>query len=54
MINLDQLNKKANPFLVSFVFGCVMIIIGLLYIMQKAEAVAENLYPQSSFGQYLN
>ncbi|HEY4505200.1 MAG TPA: hypothetical protein VJG67_00715 [Candidatus Paceibacterota bacterium] len=47
MINIGKLQQKANSFLVIFVFGCIIITIVLLYVMQKAEATAENLSLQS-------
>jgi hypothetical protein len=40
---LGHIRERANPFLVSFVFGCVCISVGLLYIMQHAEARGESL-----------
>jgi hypothetical protein len=48
-INLNQnipigsLKQKANWFLVGFVFGCIFIIIILLYLTQKATAKALDL-----------
>lgn len=35
--------QKANWFLVGFVFGCIFIIVGLLYVMQQAVAKAEQI-----------
>lgn len=36
MIQVGSLKQKANWFLVGFVFGCIFIIILLLYVTQKA------------------
>ena len=42
-LRVGTFKQKANWFLVGFVFGCIFIIILLLYIMQKAEATGENI-----------
>ncbi len=42
-IKVGSFKQKANWFLVGFVFGCIFIIIILLYIIQKAEATANNI-----------
>jgi Cu/Ag efflux pump CusA len=42
-IELGKLQEKASSPLVVFVFICIFIIVGLLYIMQKSVAVASNL-----------
>ncbi len=34
--------QKASPLLVLFVFGCIIITTGLLYIMQKSVAIGNN------------
>jgi len=57
-INLNQnipvgsFKQKANWFLVGFVFGCIFIIILLLYVMQKSEAKALMLTSLSVDSQY--
>ncbi len=43
MIKIGNARQKANWFLVGFVFGCIFIIIILLYSTQKATAVALEL-----------
>jgi hypothetical protein len=53
-MNLGQFRQKASPTLVSFVFGCIVVTIGLLYIMQKAEATANNLILPSDSSYYLD
>ncbi len=40
---VGSLQEKANWFLVGFVFGCVFIIILLLYLSVKAEQKADTL-----------
>ena len=40
---VGNLKQKANPILVSFVFGCILVVTGFLYTMQKSVAVANNL-----------
>ena len=42
-IQLGKLQEKASSPLVVFVFICALITIGLLYVMQKSVAVADNL-----------
>ncbi len=40
---IGDLKQKASLLLVVFVFACIFIIITLLYITQKTEAIAQNL-----------
>ncbi len=40
---VGSLRQKASPLLVGFVFGCIIVTIGLLYVMTKAEALGDNL-----------
>ncbi len=44
-------NKKASSGLVLFVFGCTLIIIVLLYVVEKSQKVADaiNTKEQSRF-----
>lgn len=42
-MEIGHLNQKASRPLVLFVFGCIIITTGLLYIMQKSVAVADNI-----------
>ena len=42
-MEIGRLKQRAHPFLVFFVFSCIIITTGLLYIMQKTEAKAESL-----------
>jgi hypothetical protein len=46
---VGRFNQKASPLLVYFVFSCIVITVGLLYVMQKSEALAEHLNSQSSY-----
>ncbi|MES3004595.1 MAG: hypothetical protein V4690_00615 [Patescibacteria group bacterium] len=50
----NRLKQKASNGLVLFVLACTIIIVGLLYVMQKAEATREHLNEQSDFESYLN
>lgn len=43
IIQKGNFKQKANWFLVGFVFGCIFIIILLLYVMQKSVAKAQLL-----------
>ena len=47
---IGNFRQKANPVLVGFVFGCILITVGLLYAMQASLAVANNL--SSVSGRY--
>jgi hypothetical protein len=40
---IGKIQEKADPFLVSFVFGCIFIITILLYVVQHGEARGESL-----------
>ncbi|TSC70935.1 MAG: hypothetical protein CEO12_60 [Parcubacteria group bacterium Gr01-1014_46] len=42
-MRVGSLQERANWFLVGFVFGCIFIIILLLYAMVKAEQKADYL-----------
>lgn len=42
-MQIGKLNQKANPILLFFALVSALIIIGLLYIMQKSVAAADNL-----------
>ena len=53
-MEVGNLKQKANRGLVMFVFGCNIIAVGLLYIMQKAEALGQNFSPTQNIDQYLN
>ena len=43
MMKVGHLNQKAHPILVYFVFSCIIVTTGLLYVMQKSEAKAVHL-----------
>jgi hypothetical protein len=43
--------QKASPVLVSFVFGCIFIIIILLYVMQTGVAIGDNMTSISGYNQ---
>ena len=53
-MEIGKLGQKASPKLVIFVFGCIIVAVGLLYIMQKAEAVAEHISPADRISQLLD
>ena len=52
MIQVGHLTQKAHPILVFFVFSCIIITIGLLYVVQKSEAKANNLSSISNSKDY--
>lgn len=52
-MHVGNFKQKANWFLVGFVFGCIFVIILLLYIVQKAEAQADLLDSVSLHKEYL-
>jgi hypothetical protein len=43
MLSVGSLKQKANPVLVVFVLICISVTVGLLYLMQKSMAVADNI-----------
>lgn len=47
-LKIGTFKQKANPMLVYFVFSCIVITVGLLFIMQKAVAKGETLVPPAS------
>ncbi len=53
-MEFGNLNQKAPLGLVYFVFGCIIIVTALLYVMQKSEAVAEHLVPADKISELLN
>ena len=52
-MQVGHLNQKAHPILVFFVFSCIIIITGLLYTKNKAEATRDHLIYLSRLGQYV-
>ena len=42
-MHIGHLKQKAHPILVYFVFCCILITTGLLYLVQKSEAKATHL-----------
>ncbi len=53
-IPVGSFKQKANWFLVGFVFGCIFIIVMLLYVMQKSVAKAQLLDSVSTNYHYLD
>lgn len=54
VMELGRLNQKASVFLTGFVFGCIFMVILLLYIAQKAVERAEALsYATGDYSHYL-
>ena len=51
-MELGRLKQKANTGLVIFVFTCIFIIIGLLYILEKSEEKATELTYGSDLYSY--
>ena len=53
-MKVGNLKQKANWFLIGFVFGCIFIIIILLFIMQQAESKAQDLsYATGDYSAYM-
>lgn len=52
-MKVGNFKQKANWFLVGFVFGCIFIIILLLYVMQQSVARAELLNSISLNPEYV-
>ena len=50
-MRLGSLQQKASWFLVGFVFGCIFIIILLLFVMVKSEQKAQELDSISLYSQ---
>lgn len=44
MIKTGKFNDRAGHALSAFVILCICITVGLLYILQKAEQTASNMY----------
>jgi hypothetical protein len=42
-MDIGNLKQKAHPILSTFVIACMIVTVGLLYIMQKSTATADNL-----------
>ena len=55
-MQIGNLNQKAHPILSTFVIACMVVTVGLLYIMQKSTATADNLNSKegSNWQTYLN
>lgn len=51
---MNYLKQKASNGLVLFVFGCTIIVVGLLYILQKSEAKRVDLQTKSTYLDYLD
>lgn len=47
-MQVGSLKQRASPQLVGFVFGCIIISIGLLYVLQKSVALGDSLVPSAS------
>ncbi|MFZ2621251.1 MAG: hypothetical protein WAX85_00860 [Minisyncoccia bacterium] len=52
-IQVGNFHQKASWFIVGFVFGCIFVITVLLYIMQRAEAVSQDLSSVLHDSQYI-
>ncbi len=54
MVEIGNWRNKADPQLVVFVLGCIVITIVLLIAMQRAEAEAFNISSPLKYYFYLN
>ena len=52
MMNIGYLQQRANTPLVGFVFGCIFIIIFMLFVMVKVETGQSNIAIILGFGEY--
>ena len=52
MIEIGHLKQRAHPILVFFVFSCIIVTTGLLYVVQKSEARTKNLSSISNSRDY--
>ncbi len=46
-MQIGNLNDKVSPRLVSFVFGCIIATVGLLFILQFVEEKANNIFSKN-------
>ena len=54
-IEFGRLKQRANWFLTGFVFGCIFMIVLLLYVAVRAEEKAQELsYATGDYSYYLN
>ena len=52
ILEIGSFKQKASWFLVDFVFGCIFVIIILLFIMQKTTEVGLNLRTDPAYVDY--
>jgi cbb3-type cytochrome oxidase subunit 1 len=52
MLKVGSLTQRAHPILSIFVMACCIVTVGLLYVMQKAEATADSLVRSRSYSQF--
>ncbi len=52
-MKVGSFNQKANWFMVGFVFGCIFIIILLLYIKVEAEKKAQDFIYDGQYYSYI-
>ena len=41
-MRIGHLKQRANPYLVMFVLVCSVVVAGLLFVIQKTEALKDN------------
>ena len=51
-MNISYLQQRARTPLVGFVFGCIFIIVFMLFVMVKLETGKTNIAIILGFGQY--
>ena len=51
-LKIGNIKQKASPILSTFVISCAIVIVGMLYVMQKVEDTAVNWY-NGSYWEYM-
>ena len=52
-MQIGHLKQKANPIVAWFVMCCCIVTVGLLYLMQKTYAAADNIAANADYSTYL-
>lgn len=53
-MQIGNLRTKANPVLSTFVIACLLVTIGLLFVIQKAEQKRQALSSQEDYSAYID
>lgn len=52
-LKIGTFRQKASPTLSIFVIACCIMVVALLFMMQRAQAAADNLSAGSDYSSYL-